>query len=419
MTGIRNVSGVSCHISCALQLIAHGVPPLSRLLSELVPILNDNEILLQHLGLVLGEVASMQPHGEINTVLDPTQLYSVLEKRTCLDPHDVGDVSTAVYRLFQVLGKLSPQWKHAVDYLVGLGTTQQLLYGIHGKILRIKRGKVKAMACPFPLPRVDSNQSSVVPKLATIWDHLVNPSPSTGVPVQDYDWESLSLESYTEEILEGNGDDDTWKTTRCVHILNVPRFFFCSIERFAYTPDGQRVLQLPEIDLSSTMPMMGREYRLKGGVLHVSEESIDDEGHYVAVIPIGGDDTESWMLIDDDRSNAIDKETALAYLRGTETDNGVHYCAVLVLYGPDNKSDDYVWEEVASGLHKCYQSIHADWSKPESLVGRKLKISWAKGRFYSGIVADYDGATGKHRVLYDDGDVREYDLQTKTVEWLS
>ena len=166
------------------------------------------------------------------------------------------------------------------------------------------------------------------------------------------------------------------------------------------------------------MSVKGHAYRLKGGVIHVSDESIAEEGHYVTLIAIGGDTTESWLFIDDESSQTIDHETAQCYLRGTETEDGTYYCAVLVLYSRLDNEDDAGWAKVASTLRDQYAAIYADWSKPESLVGRKLKVCWAKGRWYSGVVDSYNVTTGQHRVRYDDGDVREYDLQKKIVQWL-
>jgi hypothetical protein len=252
---------------------------------------------------------------------------------------------------------------------------------------------------------------------------LIDPSPSQGTPIQDYDWENQDIESYTEEALDATIQADgspTWKTTRCLQILDIPRFFFCSLDRFAYTPttNGERILKLADIDVSINMAVKGHDYRLQGGVIHVSDESIAEEGHFVTLISIGGDTTESWLFIDDESSRTMDNETAQRYLRGTETEDETYYCAVLVLYSRQENEDDAGWVKVASAIRDQYAAVYADWSKPESLVGRKLKVSWAKGRWYSGVVDSYDVITGKHRVLYDDGDVREYDLQKKSIHWL-
>eukprot|EP00978_Attheya_sp_CCMP212_P049678 scaffold695992_cov118-Attheya_sp.AAC.2 len=53
----------------------------------------------------------------------------------------------------------------------------------------------------------------------------------------------------------------------------------------------------------------------------------------------------------------------------------------------------------------------------ERLVGRRLGIQWAKGKLYWGSVISHDATTGKHRVQYDDGDIRDYTLSKKTVTW--
>mmetsp|Transcript_26165 Transcript_26165/g.47488 ORF Transcript_26165/g.47488 Transcript_26165/m.47488 type:complete len:768 (-) Transcript_26165:131-2434(-) len=53
----------------------------------------------------------------------------------------------------------------------------------------------------------------------------------------------------------------------------------------------------------------------------------------------------------------------------------------------------------------------------ERLVGRRVGIQWAKGNIYWGTVMAYDATTGKHRVKYDDGDIRDYTLSKKKVTW--
>jgi hypothetical protein len=58
-----------------------------------------------------------------------------------------------------------------------------------------------------------------------------------------------------------------------------------------------------------------------------------------------------------------------------------------------------------------------NWMCPDDIVGRRLRIKWAKGKFYPGTVASYNQETGKHQVRYADGDVKEYLLRQKTIEW--
>lgn len=412
------MSGVCCHISCALQLLANGASPLTSLLcNELLPILNDDETLLMELGQVL---AALRVSGSdsMSSPVDPSKLYKVLEKRAKLDPHNVGDVSTAIYLLLRTLKDISPEWKTAVDFLFGSGETQLRIQGVKGQIRRVKRGKVKAMACPFPLPLERYSDESIL-SLGEIVGDLVEPSSSYGTEMQDYDWGGQPMESYEEETLPEFSGSDTWKTTRSIHIVQAPRLFFVSLNRFAYTPDGDRILKYPILDTPLEIQIGDHDYRLKGGVLHVSEESIVEEGHYVTVIASTEAEEMNWSLIDDEQVTMIDNEEAMNFLRGTQVDDGVHYCAVLVVYERCNGTEnDIGWEILTKELKKRYQNVHVNWSEPYSLLGRKLKVKWAKGKFYGGVVDSYDEVTGKHRILYDDGDVKGYELKKKTVKWI-
>jgi hypothetical protein len=38
--------------------------------------------------------------------------------------------------------------------------------------------------------------------------------------------------------------------------------------------------------------------------------------------------------------------------------------------------------------------------------------------WYEGRVSHYDPATEQHSIAYDDGDIRSYRLEKKTIEWL-
>ncbi len=405
--GIQNVSGVSCHISCALQLLAHCVPPLISMLQEVRPLLQGGELFVE----MAQFLCDLLSHDD-SCPVDPTNLYQLLQRHTQLDPHNVGDVSTALYQLWQVIGKQSEEHKAIIDYLVGGGQTQQficgkILCGDHA-ILRTKLGKVKRMACPFPLPL--ENHIS----LATSVNEFLHASIETGTKLREYDWDSQPEGSYTDEPVKKVGtDSERWTTTKFMKILQVPRYFFLSLDRFSYTTEGERIWKHSNVMVSVELQIEDATYSLKGGVIHVAEESIDEEGHYITILTSSN---ECWTLIDDDNCRPIDSETALRWMRGVD-DGGTSYCAVLLAYG--SESTDSEWYELTSRLLERCRTKFVDWSVPESLVGRRLKMRWAKGTFYEGIVEYYDPATGKHRILYNDGDVREYTLSNKTIEWLS
>lgn len=54
----------------------------------------------------------------------------------------------------------------------------------------------------------------------------------------------------------------------------------------------------------------------------------------------------------------------------------------------------------------------------ENLIGRRLEIKWAKGKYYQGNIISYNTITGKHCVKYDDGDMKHYHLHKKTIRWI-
>lgn len=56
-----------------------------------------------------------------------------------------------------------------------------------------------------------------------------------------------------------------------------------------------------------------------------------------------------------------------------------------------------------------------DWkTEPNSLVGKRVDIKWANGKFYSGRVTRYIPSLKEHVVAYDDGQEIQYDMHIKT-----
>lgn len=57
--------------------------------------------------------------------------------------------------------------------------------------------------------------------------------------------------------------------------------------------------------------------------------------------------------------------------------------------------------------------------KGADAVGRRLRIYWpGMGRWYAGTVRGYDAATGRHHVVYKDGDSLEHRLRHEAVRWV-
>jgi hypothetical protein len=140
----------------------------------------------------------------------------------------------------------------------------------------------------------------------------------------------------------------------------------------------------------------------------------------------------SWVLIDDEDCQAVEQDRALTLMGGTmeiQTNDGGRddqttlrrfYAATLLVYAiPDDPDWDCSIEEIVNGWRSLRRARSASRTLgPALLVGKRLRVKWAKGKYYSGRVTHYDETTGKHRVTYDDGDFKEYHLAKKTVEWV-
>ena len=154
-------------------------------------------------------------------------------------------------------------------------------------------------------------------------------------------------------------------------------------------------------------------YELLGAIIHVEDhqEEESEGGHYVCLVrqQDAATSDQTMYLIDDDQVRSVSGDRALEILCGTRDENGSFMCGFLVVYR--NKS--HMEESCLSSK----DSPVVDWTLPMSLVGRRLRVKWAKGKFYSGVVAAYVPETGKHQVLYDDGDLKNYVLRKKTIEW--
>ncbi|KAL7691187.1 hypothetical protein Plhal304r1_c010g0040421 [Plasmopara halstedii] len=50
---------------------------------------------------------------------------------------------------------------------------------------------------------------------------------------------------------------------------------------------------------------------------------------------------------------------------------------------------------------------------PQRLVGKRVRVKWAKDKWYEGIVQEFNEDTYEHFVVYDDGDKRSYHMSEK------
>lgn len=114
-----------------------------------------------------------------------------------------------------------------------------------------------------------------------------------------------------------------------------------------------------------------------------------------------------WFLLDDENVMPLTDKSVLDFVSGRQTKMEESYCATVVAFSRTCKCTDTL-----PRLHDLRQEAQS------SLIGKRLRIRWKSGKYYSGVVESYDDETGKHRIEYDDGDVREYTLSKKKVQWL-
>jgi hypothetical protein len=152
-------------------------------------------------------------------------------------------------------------------------------------------------------------------------------------------------------------------------------------------------------------------------------EGEEDAGHTIAVIRgqgdnDGGNDPETeWIVIDDATVTSMSDNEALRMIGGCQTDRG-RAEGVLVVYHQLGWHWRDLLNEVQAADTQQSTLTDVDWTRPTTLIGKRVQVKWAREKWYQGTVTSYDCATRKHTVTYDDGDNRSYNLRRKTIEWL-
>ena len=273
-------------------------------------------------------------------------------------------------------------------------------------------------------------------------------------------------------VSKNDGDDDgpcSWVTRKILRLKSLPYFWILHLERFSYDENGTKILSNPLVDIPSYLEMSkyctttraagaAGDYSLRGAILHVSDDgNIEEEGHYISAVKIitlddtegGGnnssrrhDNNNEWILIDDEKCKTVTEEKVLELASGHTDTKGRFFCATLLVYGCDDPNVSDEIDKLVSDLREkrlvlvvppptvvnddyestpdllSVEEVTETTLLTETVVGRRLKIRWAKGKYYPGMIQSYNPSTKKHVVLYDDGDIKEYNLSKKTIEWL-
>jgi hypothetical protein len=431
--GISNTTGTACHLSSALLILCHSMVPLRKALVHYSNTSAANAW-FQQLGAFLDEL-SKNCDDDNDDAVDPTRFFQSLKKEIGIEANELGDAVTALLKILQSVKQI-PSLEPLLQATVDAGRVHSVMTGRQVQksgdgdseiCKRSKATKSRPMSCPFSLP---GDRESI----ETALQAALAPQP-----LQGYQWTAGSFDetrvpvTNPSELIDLKHDE--WHTTKTMQLDVVPNLWMVHLDRFHVRHDGQKVAIETSTCVSKSLELDGIQspaqykFELLGGILHVSDEDEDEDdddedeegGHYVAILRQG----EDWYLVDDAKSTELAEETALQLLSGHEntvTSRGSYMKGILLVYkknvtdeGEDasTTTTDKILADFVDELAKS--SI--DWMRPEDIVGRRLRIKWAKGKFYPGTVASYNQETGKHQVRYADGDVKEYLLRQKTIEW--
>ncbi|KAL3903265.1 MAG: hypothetical protein SGARI_005457, partial [Bacillariaceae sp.] len=254
--GIDNVSNVSCHISCALQIVCHAVLPVRRGLRELAEdgdkhgnfyhskLLNE---LVDFVGGKSDDAAKSDDDHSINTtdqpIWNPRQLYKHLNSIQGphnLDFEEAGDPTTSLMSLLHLLGSIGPEWESLLKASIWEGQTRQILEGTKQSLRRIKTGKLKSMPCPLVLKPITVTGESSSSGPESLENLLLRITESQLIEGSEYPWDSAVPETYVERVMtdsvpnpESSDDegDTNWTTTKRIEFHTIPRVLLLHVER--------------------------------------------------------------------------------------------------------------------------------------------------------------------------------------------
>ena len=416
--GIINASHTSCHVASALQLLIHGIESLREALIEIARSKQGNSFLRQ-LGLFL-ETYESDVAEELEPI-DPSHLYKYMKEMAKIDPNDIGDAVTALRRILQAIRTTSTStaFNEIYNHALG-GTVRQDIIGRNGSVQRVKT-KEREIQCPLSVP---GGFASVEEGLAHA---TTEPQRIAG-----YMWEQAAnnTNNYVESDLlpEDNCHDDTntWQTHKISRFVSLPQHLLLHLQRFVHHMDGSVSPINSTMDVPLTIDMCKyqcddsilatNDYQLWGAILHVKDDENQDEsedcGHFVSVHCMGPQS--NWYLIDDETVTSIPSHDILNFISGRpfSVETNSTYTAVLLHYRHSGADDSPVLlENLRTELAALLPS------EEYSILGKRLRVQWAKGKWYAGTISGYNDITRKHSVLYDDGDVKEYNLTKKMIEW--
>jgi Ubiquitin carboxyl-terminal hydrolase len=477
--GIKNVSGVGCHLSSAIVLLCYALEPLR---DALIHILLCHEVALLHssadsatarqvtspeamalseLAKLLQELVSCDRDMQLDDAVDPSRVFAALESQC--NPYELGDATRAMSVLLKTTRSIflddkitstddeaaldsRKKFQALFEHLLGGPTSMlQEIVGTRkaeGELIATRRKRKRMlMACPFPIDGSADTSVAVALKEAL--------APKA---VQTYNWDSAadyeeSTHPCSPEELPQQLNDEVWTTTKQLSLCSpFPTYLILHLRRFE-CQNGRveatcGTLQVPpHLHLPVESNITESSYNLIGGILHAGEEGAtvqkDDEGgHYVAVVRTTDS---SFCLVNDEKVYPLEEGIVLDLLAGKPHDSVFPDTppvmrGVMLIYASEGAPTATRASMLAEAFKESLtllaasgktilptttsmKKMHPTDQSPHDLVGQRLRVRWANGNFYAGKVTSYNETTGKHCVEYDDGDFREYRLHKKTIQW--
>lgn len=251
---------------------------------------------------------------------------------------------------------------------------------------------------------------------------------------------------------------DSFVTQKSQALLCAPPHLFFHLKRFAFDREQGKVVKLTDrFEFPSSLDMrrfaddaaalaafdgdaVGRalgdasswSYVLSGVIMHRGGAPSDGPasaafpgdqtggGHYFSYVRRrddgGNGNGSTWYELNDTTVRSFDPVTGLAQCYGSGPDAPLEdQSAFMLVY--DRVDGTGAADGSAAGEHGGgdYIEYAGAGVPPADLIGMRIMVRWANPeQWFQGRVTAFNTRNHHHRVTYDDGDVREYDLRTKT-----
>jgi len=370
--GIPNISGNLCHASSALILLHKCLTPLSQAILHDVQTNACTDDLTHAIGRLLSEIDDEDVSEETVMHLQAQMLRSLK-----IDPGKPRDLVNTFLKLVNHVIASSEHtqvaWSSHVAHGEAFTVLKRLSITTNGEPPAILEQKRKPTKMPTPLRVIQSTS------LLTSLQLLLQPKH-----VRGYKWEGCEVQQSD--------------TTKQFVLSSLPNYLLIHIDRSSPLTSMSMHTMLDSASLGCENQ---GEYRLNGVVLFEDRAGMKG-GHYYIICR---SEDEKWIQFDDDHVSSFDEEAVVAALESGNGDIWAGHPVLLCYQRFDCKQDS---------LTETQSTI--DWSRPHLLVGECLHLQVNDVR-HACTVASFDMTTGRHTLLFANGDTQEMILRKEDIAW--